>query len=443
MAFLEKNINAILQNLGFEQLNQMQEATIEASKENSNLLLLANTGSGKTLAFLLSCLSNIEDKQAVQILILAPTRELVLQIESVIKQMKLPLKTNACYGGHDFSIERNNLSIPPSILIGTPGRIQDHLTKQTFDTSNITQLVFDEFDKSLEFGFTSQMESIVKMLPNVKRKILVSATKTIDIPEYLNFNKFHTINFEKESIGELSLFQIIEEKDEKLNGLLNFIYSLKQDENAIVFVNHREACDRISVHLDKNDIEFSIFHGGMKQELRELELSRFRNGSTQILIATDIAARGLDIPELDFVVHYQLPVDESSFTHRNGRTARMKSSGTSILIRTTDDKLPDYIINEPKEFAFSKNSKIEKPIWITLLIAYGKKDKINKIDIVGFLLQFDFMKKEDIGLIEVKDYSAFVAINRAKSKQFITASKNQKIKNKTTNRKLKLLTNNK
>ncbi|MCF8378032.1 MAG: DEAD/DEAH box helicase [Bacteroidales bacterium] len=432
MTFSEINQAEILNNLGFEALNKMQEETIAASKKNDNLLLLAPTGSGKTLAYLLSILHKIKPGSGVQALILAPTRELVLQIESVLKLMKIPLKVNACYGGHPFSTERKNFLSPPVILVGTPGRIQDHLQKETFDPSSISQIVFDEFDKSLEFGFTSQMEFIVNRLKKLKSKILVSATQNIDIPKYLMLHDPQTINFSKEKAGTLNLYQIVVPKDEKPEGLMFILGGMQLNENAIVFVNHREAAQRISEQLDFHRMEYSMFHGGLKQEQRELELAKFRNGSTLILIATDIAARGIDIPKLDYVIHYQIPPQENSFQHRNGRTARMKETGTSILIRTNIDSLPSYLPYEPKSYEIKKNQQIIIPEWVTFYIGKGKKDKINKMDLVGFFLQFAFMSKDDLGLIEVKDYSAFVAVKREKSMELLKVSRNQKIKNKLT-----------
>lgn len=432
MTFSKINQEEILKNLGFELLNEMQVSTVEASGKHENLILLAPTGSGKTLAYLLSFLPKINNKPGVQVLILAPTRELVLQIESVVKLMKLPLKVNASYGGHPFSVERKNFSEPPAILVGTPGRIQDHLQRNTFDPGSISQLVFDEFDKSLEFGFSAQMEYIVGQLKNVKSQVLVSATQNIEIPGYLKLNQPHTIDFSEEEKGELKLRQIIVPKDEKPKGLLRVLSSMKKGENAIVFVNHREACDRISEYLDVCKAAYSIFHGGLKQEQRELELTKFRNGSSQVLISTDIAARGIDIPDLDYVVHYQMPPQENVFFHRNGRTARMKASGTSILIRTTLDPLPAYLPTEPETLEVKDNQPMAQPDWVTFYIGKGKKDKVNKIDLVGFCLQFDFMSKDDLGLIEIKDFSAYMAINREKSKALLKATQNIKIKNKTT-----------
>lgn len=407
MKYSNKLEKQILANLGFDGLNLMQQKTTEASRKHKDMLLLAPTGSGKTAAFLLSVLPRLKQKNGVQVLILAPTRELVLQIESVLKKMKLPLKVNACYGGHPFSVERKNFSTPPTILVGTPGRIKDHLERDTFDPSTITQLVFDEFDKSLEFGFKRQMEAITKFLPNVAYKFLASATKAIDIPRFLNMKDPHTIDFSRDlKKVDLTIQQIVVPKEDKPEALVRIVDSLQPEQNAIIFVNHKEAANRIGEVFKNNDIIYAVFHGGLEQPKRELELTKFRNGSTQILVATDIAARGIDIPDLDFVIHYQLPHTESQFIHRNGRTARMKASGTSILIRTETDYLPRFLDDEPETFPIAMNAELAPPQWVTLHINRGKKDKVNKIDIVGFFLQFEFMNKEDLGLIEVKDYFA-------------------------------------
>lgn len=437
MTFSKINQKNIIDNLGFEQLNEVQKTTIKAAEKNQHLMLVAPTGSGKTAAYLLSVISKIQDKSGVQVLILAPTRELVIQIENVLKQMKLPFKVNSCYGGHKFSIERQNFTSPPTILVGTPGRIQDHIQRETVDTTNITQLVFDEFDKSLEFGFSNQMEYIFKRLPNVKRQLLVSATQSITIPNYLNIHSPYKISFEENTTTKLDLRKVVVKKDEKPEGLLAIVNTFEKGQNAIVFVNHRDACNRISEYFDIKKIPYSTFHGGLEQEQRELELLKFRNGTSQVLIATDIASRGIDIPDLDYVIHYQLPLQESVFTHRNGRTARMKANGTSILILTQTDHLPSFLNEKPKPFEFKEKQKTKTTDWATLSIGKGKKDKVNKIDLVGFFLQFNFMEKDDLGLIEVKDHSAFVAVKREKVKTLLDATKNKTIKNK--NPKIKLV----
>lgn len=425
-----KNIQQeeIIRNLGFEGLNEIQTVTAETSEINHNILLLAPTGSGKTVAFILGFLSHINDKDGVQVLILAPTRELVLQIESVLKKMKLPWKVNSAYGGHPFSVEKKNFIHPPRILVGTPGRIQDHLQRETLDASGIHHVVYDEFDKSLEFGFADQMEYIRRKLLNINGQTLVSATQNIEIPAFLRFFDYETLDFTDEDSNLLSLKQIIVPKDQKPEGLLQFINSLDRDKNVLVFVNHRDACDRIGDYFRILKMPYSIFHGGLEQNQREMELAKFRNGSSRVLIATDIASRGIDIPELDYVIHYQISPQENVFTHRNGRTARMKATGTALLIRSDQDKLPEYISEEPETLTFDKDCPVKTADWVTLYIGKGKKDKINKMDLVGFFLQFDFMKKEDLGLIEVKDYYALVAVNISKHKQLLKSSQGLKIK---------------
>jgi len=422
----------ILKHLGFKDFNSIQKEMILAAEKDQNIMLVAPTGSGKTVGFIMAVLNNVKPGRGVQVLILAPTRELVLQIEQVLRQMKLNLKVNACYGGHPFKIERNNFSTPPEILVGTPGRIEDHIKRETFNPETITQLIFDEFDKSLEYGFTSQMEAIVSHLSKIERQILVSATQSLDVPSYLNFNKPHLINATKIDKPDIALKQLIVPKDEKFEGLLQLLSQLKENENAIVFVNHRDASERICDYLDRFNAAYAIFHGGLKQTTRELELMKFRNGSAQFLIATDIAARGIDIPELDFVIHYQMPINESAFIHRNGRTARMKSTGTSILIQTDGDALPDYLKEEPEIIPNQEIQGLIEPEWVTFYIGKGKKDKVNKIDLVGYFLQFDFMTKSDLGLIEIKDYSAYIAIKRKNAQRLLKASQTKKIKNRTT-----------
>lgn len=433
MTLSKINQKEVLENLGFEHLNRMQNSTIAAAKKNANVVLLAPTGSGKTIAYLLSILPKLRDDiKGVQALILAPTRELALQIESVIKSMKIDVRSSICYGGHSFSVERKNLKSPPNILIGTPGRIQDHLDRGTFDAYDLHTVVYDEFDKALEIGFSKQMEAIVDLLPHVKNQLLVSATNTIEIPEYLNFHKSDTLNFtaEEEAIA-LKVAKHIMPKEDKLRGLLDVVNQLNEDQRAIVFVNHRDMSDRIGEFLEYQNVDYSVFHGGLEQDKRELELTRFRNGSSLVLIATDIAARGIDIPNLDYVIHYQMPYQESVYTHRNGRTARMKATGTSILLLTDQDFLPDYITEEPEIFPIDKNKQLSSTGWATLHINRGKKHKVNKMDLVGYLLNFDFMSKEDLGLIEVRDFFAHFAVKRDKCPELLAAVKGKKIKNKS------------
>ena len=217
------------------------------------------------------------------------------------------------------------------------------------------------------------------------------------------------------------------EAADKLDTLFALICKIG-DKATLVFCNHRDAVERISALLWDKDLPHDIFHGGMEQDDRERALLKFRNGSHRILITTDLASRGLDIPEIAHVVHYQLPPNEEAFVHRNGRTARMHAEGTSYLILAPDEK-PTYLNEWPEKEELPDKTTIPQPSpWTTLYIAAGKKDKVNKVDIVGLLLKKGNLDKDDLGLIEVLDYSSYAAVKRNKIERVVQSVKNEKIK---------------
>jgi superfamily II DNA/RNA helicase len=424
-------IKKAIENLKITSLNQMQHAAIDAAKKG-DVILLSPTGSGKTLGFLLPLLDLLKpDITQVQALILVPSRELALQIEQVFKTIGSGFKVNCCYGGHPVKIERNNLSQPPALLIGTPGRISHHLRRNSFSSDAIHTLILDEFDKSLEFGFQEDMTYIIKQLPGLKKRILTSATKMQEIPGFTGINHPTEIDFleSKTDTPDLQIKAVISPAADKLDTLFSLICKIG-DKATLVFCNHREAVDRISELLWDRGIVHDIFHGGMEQEDRERALLKFRNGSHHLLITTDLASRGLDIPEIEYVVHYQLPHTEEAFLHRNGRTARWHAKGTSYLILTEDEKLA-YLKQSPEIEELPEKRIIPKPSpWATLYIAAGKKDKINKVDIVGLLLQKGELAKDDLGLIEVLDHSSYAAVKRNRIERMVQLIKSEKIKNK-------------
>jgi superfamily II DNA/RNA helicase len=427
------SLENILINLKIDRLNDMQLAAIEANKKDEDIILLSATGSGKTLAFLLPILENIDpENKNTQALIVVPSRELAMQIEQVFKTMGTGNKITSAYGGHKREIEENNLVQPPAIIVGTPGRLCDHIRRGNITVDSISTLVLDEFDKSLELGFLEEMKFIIESLKNVHKKILTSATDAVEIPDFIKLKNPRKIDFlvpgaEQERLAIKSVFSEDKDKSETLFKLLCYL----GNRSTIVFCNHREAVERTSKLLSEKGIYNEFYHGGMEQQQRDSALSKFRNGTTNVLITTDLASRGLDIANIRYIVHYHLPLTEDAFTHRNGRTARMEASGTAILILSEEEKLPAYIhenveqINLPEE-----NVLPEKPKWATLFIAAGKKDKVNKVDIVGFLSNKAQLKKDDIGLIEVKDFFSFVAIRKSKMNHTLHVIKDQKIKNK-------------
>ena len=423
----------ILANLKIDTLNEMQIASLEANKKNEDIILLSATGSGKTLAFLLPILENIDaSNKNTQALIVCPSRELAIQIEQVFKTMGTGYKITATYGGHKREIEENNLVEPPAVIVGTPGRLCDHIRRGNITVDSITTLVLDEFDKSLELGFLEEMKFVIDSLKNIQKKILTSATDASELPEFIELKGPAIINFltpgeETDGLAIKVVHSNDKDKSETLFGLLCFL----GNRSTIVFCNHREAVERTSLILAEKGIYNEFYHGGMEQQQRDSALSKFRNGTANVLVTTDLASRGLDIANIRYIIHYHLPLTEDAFTHRNGRTARMEASGTAILILNEDEKLPAYVNDEAEEINLPEELTLpDKPKWATLFIAAGKKDKVNKVDIVGFLTNKGQLKKEDIGLIEVKDFFSFVAIRKIKMNHTLHLIQGQKIKNK-------------
>ncbi|WP_395052521.1 DEAD/DEAH box helicase [Flavobacterium sp.] len=432
---MNKNIhsNNLLLNLGIESLNEMQEMAQNAILNDANILLLSPTGSGKTLAFLLPIFEMLQPEIAgVQCLILVPSRELGLQIEQVWKKMGTDYKVNVCYGGHSIDTEIKNLSNPPAVLIGTPGRIADHIDRATFKTDKIETLILDEFDKSLQLGFHEQMSFIIGKLTKLNKRVLVSATSDIEIPKYtrvVNPTVLDFIQTEDEN-SNLSLKMVVSKEKDKINSLFNLICSLKS-QSAIVFCNHRDAAERISDSLNEKGIYSTYYHGGMDQDERERALIQFRNGSVSYLVTTDLAARGLDIPEMKHVIHYHLPSKEDEFTHRNGRTARMLSSGTAYIIAHESEKKMEYLDYKMTVLNVDNAKSLPKPPeFQTIYISGGKKNKLNKIDIVGFFSQKGKLEKGDLGLIEVKDFISFAAVKFNKVTPLLANIREEKMKGK-------------
>lgn len=423
----------VLKNLGITQLNEMQEMAQDAILHDNNILLLSPTGSGKTLAFLLPILELLQPEiSSVQCLILVPSRELGLQIDQVWKKMGTDYKVNVCYGGHSIDTEIKNLSNPPAVLIGTPGRIADHIDRGTFRLDKVQTLVLDEFDKSLQLGFHEQMSFIIGKLSKINKRILVSATSDIEIPKYTRVVNPTILDFipENEEETNLSIRLVVSKEKDKIGSLYHLLCSLKS-QAAIVFCNHRDAAERISDTLNEKGIYSTYYHGGMDQDERERALIQFRNLSVSYLITTDLAARGLDIPEMNHVIHYHLPSKEDEFTHRNGRTARMTASGTAYVIAHESEKKMDYLDYGMQVFKLEETIVLPKPPQFqTIYISGGKKNKLNKIDIVGFFSQKGKLEKSDLGLIEVKDFISFAAVKFNKVKDLLHNIKDEKMKGK-------------
>ena len=424
----------ILGHLGIEALNAMQLASIEANEIHKDVILLSATGSGKTLGFLLPLLGRLDEaNKDTQAMVIVPSRELALQIEEVFRSMRTGYKVTCCYGGHLRETEENNLVQPPALIIGTPGRLADHIRRGNITVDAIQTLILDEFDKSLEYGFQEEMAFIIGSLKNVSKRILTSATEAVEIPDYVGMKAPERLNFltgSEEKEQRLEVKTVKTDNSDKSEALFRILCAAG-GKPAIVFCNHREAVERTSQLLHARGIVNEYYHGAMEQQERDSALCKFRNGTANVLVTTDLASRGLDIAHVRYIIHYQLPHAEDIYTHRNGRTARMDASGTAVLIIGPGEYVPPYLGDNVEEMRLPADAELpEKPKWTTLFISGGKKDKINKIDIVGFLAQKGGLKKEDIGLIEVKDFFAFAAIRKSKANTTVAAVRDQKIKNK-------------
>lgn len=423
------NQQAFLDKLGIIALNPMQLEAAEAINNNAETIVLSPTGTGKTLAYLLPLMATLAPTATeIQMLIIVPSRELAIQTEQVVRNMGAGWKVNAVYGGRSGAQDKIDLKHKPAILIGTPGRIADHIRKERFDTNSIKTLVLDEFDKSLEVGFEAEMKEIIVALTQVSKKVLTSATQPNDMPAFAKLKKPRYINYLHQSIAQLTVKTIFSPSKDKLETLIAALSHIG-NKPGIIFCNFKESIERLSMLLTKANIAHGCFHGGMEQPDRELTLLKFRNGTHQLILATDLASRGLDIPEIKYILHYQLPTKEKEFTHRNGRTARMNSDGTAYVLAFEHEKLPEFI-GRPMVEKLTLAPLPTPSTWRTLHITGGRRDKISKSDVAGFFIKQGKLANDALGLIEIKQEACYVAVPATKVDELIKLTNNQKLKTK-------------
>lgn len=436
----------ILRHLGIEMLNGMQQEMHEACRRHKDIVLLSPTGSGKTLAYLIPLVQAIDTKRDdVQALVLVPSRELAMQTASVLKQMSCGVRGVAVYGGRPAMEEHRTMKgTLPHVIIGTPGRVLDHLNKENINPQAITRLAIDEFDKSLELGFQDEMSSVLSHLTNLESRLLLSATDCPEIPLFVGTENTFRLDFldDDEQIPDRIQVEVVRsEVKDKLECLGALLNELGQ-QSSLVFVGFRESVDRTAKYLSQLGFNVSAFHGGMDQPNRERALFRFTCGACNIMVCTDLASRGLDIPEIDNVIHYHLPLDEQAYVHRNGRTARWDAKGNAYVLLGPEEYLPEFIEGETEEHdldqhAFSlqvKNGKLKvpQPKWESLYIGRGKKDKLSKGDIAGFMMKIGGLERDEVGRIEVRDHCAYVSILRSRVRELTLRIRGQKIKGMKT-----------
>lgn len=426
-----------LHSLGIEHLNPMQEEMLAEVRRHDSLVLLSPTGSGKTLGYMLPVLEAMQPAAHPTVLVLVPSRELAIQTQGVATRLCRDAKAYACYGGRPAMDEHRAMrSLSPQVIIGTPGRILDHLQKGNFESQGIGTLVIDEFDKSLELGFRQQMADIMAMLPSVRKRILLSATDSPEIPSFVGAGKVHRMNYladtDTDYSDRISQYLLRSPEKDKLETLGRLLCSLGSTPS-MVFLNYREAVERVYQFLQKAGFCVSAFHGAMEQKDRERALFRFQSGCANVLVSTDLAARGLDIADVGNIIHYHLPMNSEAYIHRNGRTARWDRAGASYLILGPEenlDKLDCLTGIIPMEVPDSY--QVPSSRWETLYIGRGKKDKVNKVDIVGFLCKTGGLERDQLGMVSVFPHWSFAAVDRTCIRSLMARIGGQKIKGQKT-----------
>ncbi|MCM1369379.1 MAG: DEAD/DEAH box helicase [Candidatus Amulumruptor caecigallinarius] len=422
--------------LGIPELNPMQKKMMEQSSQTRDIILLSPTGSGKTLAFILPVLKMLKPASGrVQVIVVAPSRELVIQISRVMNLVASGYKVTPLYGGHKVEDEVNSLSAGADMVVATPGRLLDQIRRRNIDVLPARILVLDEFDKSLELGFEEEMKKIVTRLKNVSRIILTSATRSKEIPDFLELNNPVTLDYlaDNETLKErLRVYRVDSDSNDKLRTLLTLLHHLAAEndgyERSIVFVNHRESAERIAGFLKRNDVPCILYHGALDQRAREMAVSMFNNGSRPVLIATDLASRGLDIENVKSVIHYHQPLTVEIYTHRNGRTARVDNEGDVYVLVGPDEELKEYVKCD-STFKPGRKSFLGKGAHFeTIAFTAGKKEKLSKGDILGFFVKEAGASPADIGRIDVYDHYSLAAVRAEKAKEIISETKNKKIK---------------
>lgn len=427
----------IISNLGLR-LNTMQKATHNALlKTENDVVVLSPTGTGKTYAYLLPLVEKIDtQRDDLQAIVVLPSRELAQQSADVLRDIKSGVRGFACYGGRAAMDEHRQLrETKPHIVFGTPGRLIDHLEKGNLMADDVELLVIDEFDKCLELGFQHELSQLLSLLPHLKRKVLLSATNAEEIPSFVNLDRAQLLDYlpkDGQESNRLQVFELRSGDKDKLEALTHLLCYLGQ-ESSIVFLNYRESVERTCQYLRERGFTISDYHGGQDQKSREEALFLFSNGSTNILVSTDLGSRGLDIPHVENIIHYHLPETQAAYTHRVGRTARWDASGRTIFLLGPEESIPDYVDGEVTQLQMPDKLPLPaQPKMATIYIGKGKKDKLSKTDVVGFLCKKGGLNGKEIGRIDLRDHYIYVAVNRKRLKELLRNVQGEKIKGMKT-----------
>lgn len=459
---ISEDIVKSLSLMGYQEPTEVQKKTLPEILDNKDIIVKSQTGSGKTAAFGIPMCELVEwEERSAQVLVLAPTRELVLQIQNELFNIGRfkRLKVEAVFGRSSFEQQEKMLKQRTHIIVATPGRLLDHISRGTIDLSKIKHLVIDEADEMLDMGFVDQIEKVIKAIPKKHQTALFSATMPEPIKKLADKYMRNVENIEILATNNVKkrIEQIVYRVDEaaKMQLLLDLAV-IENPDTAIVFCNTREAVEEVLEALEALGAKPEMLHGGMEQRFRTKVINEFKQGYFRYLVATDVAARGLDVTDVSLVINFDLPDKVENYTHRIGRTARFENSGKSIaFVNQFDDrrlraiqenytemkefKTPneELVIDKMPSFEAKQNREpklkelkelVFKEEIMKLHINAGKKTKMRPGDVVGAISNIPDVDGADIGVISLLDVSTFVEILNGKGEHVLEVLQNEPIK---------------
>ena len=436
-----------LTSLGYDHMTEIQAQSLPLMLQGKDVIAQAKTGSGKTAAFGLALLHNLNVKRfRVQALVLCPTRELADQVAVEIRKLARAIhniKVLTLCGGAPMGPQIGSLEHGAHIIVGTPGRVEEHIRKNRLSLAELNTLVLDEADRMLDMGFEEPLERIVASCPADRQNLLFSATYPQKIEQLVSHLMTAPVRVEVKSTHDHSAinqhFYEVDNNDARTDAVERLLYQF-QPTSAIIFCNTKAECQSLSDNLSQQGFDCSALHGDLEQKDRDRTLIRFANKSITILIATDVAARGIDVDDLDLVINYHIAHDPEVHVHRIGRTGRAGKSGAACSLISHKEahkviRLEEYlqqtISPEPLPNDSVFNNKIMQASMLTLQIDGGKKNKLRPGDILGGLTSNPAIKGDQIGKIKVQATAAFVAVDKAIAKQALKTISEGKMKGRT------------
>jgi ATP-independent RNA helicase DbpA len=432
-----------LASLGYATMTPIQEKSLPLALEGRDLIAQAKTGSGKTAAFGIPLLNKLNPRFfGVQALVMCPTRELAAQVCTELRKLarfQQNIKVVSLCGGQSIGPQIGSLEHGAHVVVGTPGRLKDHLRKQTLDISQIQTLVLDEADRMLEMGFVDDISFIAEQSPSTRQTLLFSATYPKDIQSLSRQFQREPVDVSVESVHSQQHIDqrfFTCEKNERLDAMLQALLHFVPN-SAVIFCNTKQTVRDVCAYLDTNGVSAEAIHGDLEQRERDQVLTQFKQQSIAYLVATDVAARGLDIDELPAVVNYELPRDPEVYVHRVGRTGRAGKEGLAISLMTQSEgyKLADIGLYQKRDFEATPVKSLTQteqllpaPRFVSLCIAGGRKHKVRPGDVLGALTGEAGIEGKTVGKINVLDYVTYVAIERKQVDKALGRLLNGKIK---------------